>query len=151
MNASSTARSQRAPRIEKPRSVAAATQRRRGRTARARSAVLARVCAVTFVVLALLMGYVVLTATFTGLSYAVSRNAATREALQEETIRLDDRIAALQSDARLADIAGRMGMHEPQRFAIVHLQMPQVARTPSHLPILSSLAGFLVPAIAARP
>lgn len=149
MSASSAAR-QRPVRIEKPRTVAAATQRRRGRTARARTAVLARVCAATFVVMALLMGYVVLTSTFTGLSYAVARNSATREALQEETIRLDDRIAALQSDARLADIAARMGMREPERFAVVRLQMPQVARVPSHIPVLSSLAGFLVPAIAAR-
>lgn len=149
MSASSAAR-QRPVRIEKPRTVAAATQRRRGRTARARSAVLARVCAGTFGVMALLMGYVVLTSTFTGLSYAVARNSATREALQEETIRLDDRIAALQSDARLADIAARMGMREPERFAVVRLQMPQVARVPSHIPVLSSLAGFLVPAIAAR-
>lgn len=150
MNASSAAR-KRPVRVEKPRTVAAATQRRRGRTARARSALLARVCAGTFVALALLMGYVVLTSTFTGVSYAVARNAATREALQEETIRLDDRIAALQSDARLADIAVRMGMREPQHFAVVRMQMPQVARVPSHVKILSSLAGFLVPAIAARP
>lgn len=150
MSASSAAR-KRPVRIEKPRTVAAATQRRRGRTARARSAMLARVCAGTLVVMALLMGYVVLTSTFTGLSYAVARNAATREALQEETIRLDDRIAALQSDARLADIAARMGMREPQRFAVVRVQVPQVARASSHIPVLSSLAGFLIPAIAARP
>lgn len=150
MSGSSAARKQ-PVRTEKPRTVAAATQRRRGRTARARSALLARVCAGTFVVMALLMGYVVLTSTFTGLSYAVARNAATREALQEETIRLDDRIAALQSDARLADIAARMGMREPQRFAVVRVAIPQVAHVPSRIKILSSLAGFLVPAIAARP
>jgi hypothetical protein len=151
MAASHSARVQRHVRIEKPRTVAAATQRRRGRTARARGALLARVCGATFIIVALLMGYVVLTSTFTGLSYAVARNAATREALQEETIRLDDRIAALRSDARLADIAARLGMREPQRFAVVRLQMPQVARVPSRVRILSSLAGFLVPAIAARP
>lgn len=150
MSASSAAR-KRPVHIEKPRTVAAATQRRRGRTARARSALLARVCVATFGVMAVLMGYVVLTSTFTGLSYAVARSAATREALQEETIRLDDRLAALQSDARLADIAARMGMREPHRFAVVRVQIPQVARVPSRIKILSSLAGFLVPAIAARP
>ena len=64
---------------------------------------------------------------------------------------LDDRLAALQSDARLADIAARMGMREPQRFAVVRVQIPQVARVPSRIKVLSSLAGFLVPAIAARP
>ena len=138
-------------RVEKPRTIAAATQRRRGRTARARGALLARVCVATLAVMTLLMGYVVLTSTFTGLSYAVARNAATREALQEESIRLDDRIAALRSDARLADIAARMGMREPERFAVVRVQMPRVARASSRIPILSSLAGFLVPAIAARP
>ena len=60
---------------------------------RARYATLVRMLAVLFCVLAFLMGYVVLTSSRTGLSYAVARAAAQREALQEETMRLDDRIA----------------------------------------------------------
>jgi hypothetical protein len=142
---------ERSARIPNPRTVRAATQRRIGRTARARSALLARVCVVLAGILALLMGYVLLTSSLTGLSYAVARSVATREALQEETILLDDRIAALRSDTRLADIAARLGMREPQRFAVVRIETPHLARVPSHIPILSSLAGFFVPAVAARP
>ena len=40
-------------------------------------------------------------------------------------MRLDDRIAALRSDERLAALAARLGMREPQRFAVVRLAAPQ--------------------------
>ena len=74
--------------------------------------------------------------------------ARKREALQEETMRLDDRIAALRSDDRLAALAARMGMREPQSLAVVRIEQPRVAvaRTPSRFPMLSSLAGFFMPA-----
>jgi cell division protein FtsL len=107
--------------------------------------------AVLLCVLAFLMGYVVLTSSRTGLSYAVARAAAQREALQEETLRLDDQIAALRSDDRLAELAARLGMRQPQRFAVVREEEPRVARAASHFRLLSSIAGFLVPAVAARP
>ncbi|MGC2651849.1 MAG: hypothetical protein WA304_13715 [Candidatus Cybelea sp.] len=110
-----------------------------------------RMLAVLLCVLAFLMGYVVLTSSRTGLSYAVARAAAQREALQEETMRLDDRIAALRSDDRLSELAARLGMRPPQRFAVVREDEPRIARAGSHFRLLSSLAGFLVPAVAARP
>jgi cell division protein FtsL len=122
-----------------------------GRTSRARYATLVRMLAVLLCILAFLMGYVVLTSSRTGLSYAVARAAAQREALQEETMRLDDRIAALRSDDRLAELAARLGMRQPQRFAVVREDEPRIARAGSHFRLLSSLAGFLVPAVAARP
>jgi cell division protein FtsL len=122
-----------------------------GRTSRARYTTLVRMLAVLLCILALLMGYVVLTSSRTGLSYAVARAAAQREALQEETMRLDDRIAALRSDDRLAELAARLGMRPPQRFAVVREDEPRIARAGSHFRLLSSLAGFLVPAVAARP
>jgi len=81
----------------------------------------------------------------------VARAAAQREALQEETMRLDDQIAALRSDDRLAELAARLGMRAPQRFAVVREDEPRIARAGSHFRLLSSLAGFLVPAVAARP
>lgn len=142
---------ERSPRIANPRTVRAATARRRGRTSRARYATLVRMLAVLLCVLAFLMGYVVLTSSRTGLSYAVARAAAQREALQEETLRLDDQIAALRSDDRLAELAARLGMRQPQRFAVVREEEPRVARAASHFRLLSSIAGFLVPAVAARP
>jgi hypothetical protein len=93
------------------------------------------------------MSYVVLTSSLTGLSYAVSKARTQREALQEETMRLDDRIAALRSDDRLATLAARMGMRDPQRFAVVRIDPPRVARVRPRFPVLSSLAGFFMPAV----
>jgi cell division protein FtsL len=142
---------ERSARIPNPRTVAAATQRRMVRASRARYAAVGRIFVALLFVLALLMGYVLLTSSLTGLSYAVGRAAAKREALQEETMRLDDRISALRSDDRLAALAARLGMREPQHFAVIQLQAPRVAHARSHFPILSSLAGLFAPAVAARP
>lgn len=130
-----------------PRMVRAATQRRVARKARARYTGVTRAFGALTLILVLLMGYVVLTASLTGLSYAVARAKATREALQEETMRLDDRIAALRSDDRLSQLAVRLGMTEPQRFAVVRIEVPRVAQTRTRFPVLSSLAGFFVPAV----
>jgi hypothetical protein len=138
-------------RIPNPRAARTATHRRIVRKSRARYAGVARVSAVLFCALALLMGYVVLTSSLTGLSYAVGHESAKREALQEETMRLDDRIAALRSDDRLAALAAKLGMREPQRLAVVRLAPPRVAKVKPPFPVLSSLAGFFAPAVAAQP
>ena len=137
-------------RITNPRRVRAATQRRIVRKSRARTAIVRRVFGVLTGILVLLMGYVVLTASLTGLSYAVATERAQREALQEETMRLDDRIAALRSDDRLAVLAARMGMHEPQTVAVVRIEPPRVAHARPRLAVLSSLAGLFAPAISRR-
>jgi cell division protein FtsB len=137
-------------RIKNPRRIRAATQRRIVRKSRARSATVRRVFAAVTCVLVLLMGYVVLTASLTGLSYAVAKERAQREALQEETMRLDDRIAALRSDDRLAALAARMGMREPQTFAVVRINPPRIAAERPRFAVLSSLAGLFAPAISRR-
>lgn len=137
----------RAARIANPRRVRAATERRIVRKSRARYTGVARASLALGAVMLLLMGYVVLTSSLTGLSYAVAKARVQRENLVEATIRLDDRIAALRSDDRLSALAGRLGMREPQRFAVVRLPVPQVARAQSRFPVLSSLAGFFVPAV----
>jgi cell division protein FtsL len=137
-------------RIRNPRSVRAATARRIGRASRARYAVVTRVFAGLICVLALLMSYVVLTSNLTGLSYALSRAQAEREALLEETTRLDDRIAALRSDDRLSALAVRLGMREPQRFAVIRTEAPTIGATRPRFPVLSSIAGFFAPAVTAR-
>jgi len=134
-------------RIANPRTARAATQRRIVRKSRARYTGVARVFTALFCVLVLLMGYVVLTSSLTGLSYAVAKARAQREALQEQTMRLDDRIAALRSDDRLAQLAARLGMHEPQRLAVVRLEQPRVAQSGLRFPVFSSLAGFFAPAL----
>lgn len=133
-----------------PRVVRAATQRRVARKVRARYVGVTRIFVVLTLVLVLLMSYVVLTSSLTGLSYAVAKAKADREALQEETMRLDDKIAALRSDERLSELAARLGMREPQRFAVVRIETPRIARAKPAFPVFSSLAGFFMPAVARR-
>jgi cell division protein FtsL len=137
-------------RITNPRTIRAATQRRIVRKSRARYTGVVRVFATLMAVLVLLMGYVVLTSSLTGVSYAVAKARAQREALQEETMRLDDRIAALRSDDRLSALAARLGMREPQQLAVVRIQAPHVASVRPRLAVFSSLAGFFVPALSRR-
>lgn len=137
----------RSARLGNPRTVRAATQRRMVRKSRARYASVKRVLAGLLGVLFLLMTYVVLTSNLTGLSYAVAKASAKREALQEETMRLDDRIAALRSDDRLSVLAARMGMREPQAYAVVRVVPPRVAPARPRFAALSSLAGFFAPAV----
>jgi cell division protein FtsL len=141
----------RSSRLAKPRTVRAATQRRIIRKSRARYTGVTRVFVTMLCVLLLLMSYVVLTSSLTGLSYAVAKAGADREALQEETMRLDDRIAAMRSDDRLSQLAARLGMHEPQHLAVVRLVPTHIARVHPRLPMLSSLAGFFMPAMARKP
>jgi hypothetical protein len=91
------------------------------------------------------MSYVVLTSRLTGLSYAVASAEHQREAVQLESMRLDDRIAALQSDDRLATLAARLGMRDPERFAVVRLPQLRPQNDRSHVAVLSSLAGMFLP------
>jgi hypothetical protein len=135
------------PRLPNPRSARSATHRRIVHKSRARYGGIVRIGLVMGCMLLLLMGYVVLTSNLTGLNYAVAGAQQHREALEEETLRLDDRIAALRSDDRLSAIAARLGMREPQRFAYVQIPAPAIARRPRRLAILSSLAGLFMPAI----
>ena len=135
-------------RIANPRTVRAATQRRIVRKSRARYTGVFRVSTALTAVLFLLMSYVVLTSSLTGLSYAVGKARVQREALLEETMRLDDRIAALRSDDRLSQLAARLGMKEPQQLAVVRVEPPRVARVRPRFPVLSSLAGLFAPVIS---
>jgi hypothetical protein len=138
---------ERPSRVANPRSVRAATQRRIVRKSRARYSGVARVSVALTGILILLMAYVVLTSSLTGMSYAVAKASAQREALEEESMRLDDRIAALRSDDRLAQLAAKLGMREPQVLAVVRIEPIRAARIHSRFPVLSSLAGFFVPAL----
>lgn len=140
---------ERTHRISNPRTARAATHRRIDKKSKLRYLNLARISGVLTVVLAFLMGYVVLTSSLTGLSYAVANAKHERAELQADTMRLDDKIAAMRSDDRLASLAARLGMSEPQHFALVALPSTQPSQE-RHLAAFSSLAGLLVPAVA-RP
>lgn len=96
------------------------------------------------------MGYVVLTSNLTGLAYAVGSAQRERADLQAETMRLDDRIAALRSADRLEMLAARMNMREAQQFAVVTLPRVRPFGEDQHVATLSSLAGMFMPAVG-RP
>src|SRR5947209_5708365 len=109
------------PRPRNVRTAKQATQRRISRKERARYGVLVRFCGALAVALSLVMIYVTLTARLTSLNYAVAKAQRERATLQAETARLDDRLAALRSNDRLASVAARLHMQDPQQFAIVTL------------------------------
>lgn len=119
-----------------------ATQRRVSRAARARYSTLLQFCTALGVVLVLVMGYVTLTARLTSLNYAVAKAQLERSTLQSQTARLDDEVAKLSSDDRLAQVAAKLHMQYPQQFAQVSLPAPPRERAPSRLAFFSGLAGF---------
>ena len=60
---------------------------------------------------------------------------------------IDDRIAALRSDDRLAALAARLGMTDPQHFALVELPPAAQLSQGRHLAAFSSLAGMFMPPV----
>jgi len=128
-------------RVPNPRTARAATARRMVHKSKVRYASIWRVSLAIGSLLAFLMVYVVLTSSMTGLAYAVVNAKHQREALQEETMRLDDRIATLESEERLSAIASKLGMRDPQRFALVRMPQPR-ANDSQQSPLLSSIAGL---------
>jgi hypothetical protein len=102
--------------------------RRRGRRTRMQNyAMPARIALAFVVVLVPVMVYVLLMGNLTALNYSLAQATQTKSALVEETMRLDDHIAQLQSRERLADLASRMNMHDPTRYAVVDVPGPVMA------------------------
>ena len=134
------------PRIRNVRTARAATHTRRKKTTQQRYHHLGRFVFCLTAVVVLLVGYVMLMSNLTSLNYAVARAEKERVALQDQTARLDDRIAALRSQERLAAIGAKLGMHDAQGYAIVALPQPDKPVVPSRLAVLSTLGGWLGPA-----
>jgi hypothetical protein len=130
------------PRISNARTAKHATQRRISRKERARYIGLLRFCGVLAVALSLVMMYVMLTARLTSLNYAVAKAQRQRATLLAETARLDDRLASLRSDDRLAILAARLHMQDPQQFAVITLRPPARTEDRSHLAFLEGLASL---------
>ena len=102
--------------------------RRRGRRTRLQGyTMLARIATAFAVVLVPVMIYVLLMGNLTALNYSLAHVTQQKSALVEETMRLDDRIAQLQSRERLADLAARLHMHDPHVYAVVDVPGPVVA------------------------
>ncbi len=128
------------PRIPNPRTARNATQKRIVKSSRARYGALTRVGAVLTLVLTGLMAYVMLTSNVTSLTYAVAKAHHQRDILQQQSARLDDQIASARSDERLAVMARKLQMSDPQLFAIVRLAPEQLAT--SHLAVIDSIASW---------
>ena len=124
---------QRAP-LPEPRRVVhvrAATIRRVRRTRRRMRAPVLAMLTLTLMALVPLLGYVTLTSRLTSLNYALVRTDLQRTALLEETQRLDERIARLQSPDRLAALAGKLKLHDPHVYAVVRVPEPKPLPRPT--------------------
>jgi cell division protein FtsL len=126
----------------RPRTARQATEQRVQRKARARYSGLLQFCAALGVALFGVMLYVTLTARLTSLNYAVAKAQIERTALQAQTARLDDELAQLKSDDRLARVAAKLHMQDPQQFAQVSLPAPVREQAPSRLAFFAGLAGI---------
>ena len=104
-----------------------AARRRSRRTRLQGYTMLARIATVFAVLLVPVMIYVLLMGNLTALNYSLAHATQQKSALVEETMRLDDRIAQLQSRERLADLAVRLHMHDPHVYAVVDVPGPVVA------------------------
>lgn len=115
--------------------------RRRKRHHRARGYVsLVRIAAAFAALGAPVMLYVMLISNLTAMNYALAHATADKTALQEETQRLDDRIAQLDSRDRLASIAATLHMHDPHVYAVVAQPLPAKAHVaPTGIAFLGSL------------
>lgn len=132
------------PRISQVRTNKNASERRRKTTTRLRYAHLTRFTCILMGVLLTLMSYLGLMANLTSINYAVARAAHERAVLQDQTLRLDDRLSQLRSHERLAQIAAHLGMQDPASYAIVRLPNAPVRETePPRLAFLSTVAGWL--------
>jgi cell division protein FtsL len=122
------------PQPEPPRRTATrarhAARRRAQRTRLLGHVRLARIALFTAVVLVPIMVYVMLMGNLTAMNYRLATDADKKLALQQETQRLDERIANLQSRDRLANIAAQLHMHDPQIYAVVDVPRP-VATPPA--------------------
>jgi cytochrome c-type biogenesis protein CcmH/NrfG len=116
-----------------------AARRRSRRTRLAGYAMLARIAVAFAIVLVPVMIYVLLMGNLTALNYSLAHATQQKTALVEETMRLDDRIAQLQSRERLATVAARLHMHDPHVYAVVDVPRPVVAPPSNGIAFLGAL------------
>jgi hypothetical protein len=115
-----------------------ATKRRARRTRRRMHRPVFAVVTLAVAILLPLLAYVTLTANLTSLNYALARAEHNRTALLEDTQRLDDRIARLQSPDRLAALAAKLKLHDPHVYAVVRVPEPKAQPKPTGLAFLGS-------------
>jgi cell division protein FtsL len=126
------------------RSGRTAVTRRRNVGVRRRYRALTGICTGIGVATALVMVWLFLVAGISRTSYDLARVNRERAALQDQTTRLDDTIARLESRDRLAAVAAKLGMSDPSSFAIVQLPPPARASAPSRgLAFLSAIGDWI--------
>jgi len=131
-----------APELRRIDRVRHATKRRTRRARRRLHRPLFAVVMLTLAVLVPLLAYVALTASLTSLNYALAREEHQRTALVDETQRLDDRLARLQSPDRLAALAAQLKLHDPHVYAVVRVPEPkQPQPKPTGLALLGAWFG----------
>ncbi len=120
-----------------------AARRRRMMAQRVRYLALVRIFGGLTVIVVMVMAYLALMANLTSQTYALSRLQAERTALIDENARLDDRIAQLRSRDRLADLAAKLGMHDPQSYAVVAMPAPRAPEGthPTGIAFLGAMAA----------
>ena len=114
-------------------------RRRRRNTRFAQYGSCARIVAALSAVLAPVMVYVMLTSNLTSMNYALAAAETQRTQMQQDLQRLDDRIAHLESRERLAQVAAKLGMRDPNRYEVVTLTPPSSERKHGGLAFLGWL------------
>ncbi len=112
------------------RRAASATKRRTARAKRRNAIAFGRTLAIVALAAVPVLIYVMLTARLTSTSYALAQANQTKATLLEETQRLDDRIARLESPERLAAVAAQLHMHDPHQYAVVAVPDARVPAPP---------------------
>jgi len=131
-----------------PLAPSTAGRRRQQRTRRQRYVGAAWIGGGLAAVLTMVMLYLALMANLTSLNYRIARASAERAALSESSVRLDDRIAHLESRERLAQLAIRMGWREPHIYAVVDQPQPpaqpdgMTAAARGGIALLGAVAGW---------
>lgn len=116
-----------------------AARRRGRRTKRQGYTGLGFIAALFAVVLVPMMIYLLLMSNLTALNYSLAHATQKKLELQEETMRLDDRIARLESRERLAELAIKLHLHDPHVYAVVDVPGPVVAPPPNGIAFLGAL------------
>jgi hypothetical protein len=116
-----------------------AARRRSRRTRLQGYTMLGRIATIFAVVLVPVMIYVLLMGNLTALNYSLAHATQKKIELQEETMRLDDRIARLESRERLAELAVKLHLRDPHVYAVVDVPGPVVAPPPNGIAFLGAL------------
>ncbi|GAC1415174.1 MAG: hypothetical protein NVSMB64_25440 [Candidatus Velthaea sp.] len=122
--------------------VRTATRRRARRAQRRGYAAFAQVLGVVAFIAIPVMVYVMLTANLTSLNYSLAKAERQKAQMQEASLRLDDRIAHLESRERLAAMAALLKMHDPHIYAVVELPSLQPKPAPHGIAFLGAVNNW---------